>query len=427
MLNLKIETNPCNRKDELHQLIIKVGTGSDRKYIRLPIFGNPADWDKTTEVFVIKKRAKTLDTKERNRQYEKNNLALGDVKQKCDDILADFKKAKQVPTSTQFVERYVEKRSNAKIGDYFDNHIKNLRETNRIGNANAYDSTVKMLRLFNPKFNQRYFADINLPFVQAFDIWLQKRNCNGNTRKYYHARLRAILNMAIKEKMASGQTYPYGQHGFSVNGLAQKTPKRYLPKDVLKTIRTTEIEDYTLELTRRIFVAQYLCYGISFVDAAALKRTNIVTINNERHIVYKRQKTENAKSATSIKVKITPELQEHLDWFEKNYAMIDDHIFPIVSIPGYEGERLYNHIRNRLNRNNKNLANLAKHFKIENMPLTSYVSRHSMAMVLRKNTSIGLDQISQAMGHADLNTTQTYLDDLDAEEMAGAAEALTDF
>ena len=154
MLNIKIETNPCNRKDELHQLIIKVGTASDRKYIRLPIFGRRSDWDKPTEMFVIKKRVQTLDAKERNRQYEKNNLAVGEVKQKCSDILADFKRAKQTPTATQFVERYVEKRCNAKVGDYFDNHVKNLRDTKHFGNANCYEDSVKMLRKFDPKFDQ---------------------------------------------------------------------------------------------------------------------------------------------------------------------------------------------------------------------------------------------------------------------------------
>jgi len=426
MLNVKIETNPCNRKDGLHQLIIKVGTGSDRKYIRLPIFGNPNDWDKATEMFVISKRAQTLDAKVRKNQYVKNNLALGEVKQKCEDIIADFKKAKQALTSMQFVEKYVENRTNAKVGDYFDNHIKNLRETNRIGGAISNKNTVKSLRLFDPKFNKRSFADITLSFIQKFDIWLQKRGCNGNTRRHYHATFRAILNKAIKEKVATEQTYPYGKRGFNVNSLVQRTPKRYLPLDVIKTIRTTEIEDYTLELTRRIFVAQYLCYGISFIDAAYLTKTNIVTLNGGRHIVYKRKKTENSKNAIAITIKITDELQEHLTWFENNCALVGNNLFPIVSVSGYEGERLYKHIKTRLGRINKNLKKLALHFKVENMPLTSYVTRHSMAMTLRKK-GVKDAVISQVMGHSDLTITQIYLDELTAEEIAGAAEALTDF
>jgi len=429
MINIKIEPRTdTKRTDKLFQLRIKVGTGSDRKFIALPpIVGDPADWDKTTQTFRITKRASTLNSKERNKHYEKNNIALGEVKKKCNDILIDFARAKQTPTATQFVEQYVENRSNAKVGEYFDNHIKNLRETGHIGTANSYEGAVKMLRLFDPKFNKRYFADINLPFVEAFDRWLQKRDCNGNSRRNYHASLRAIFNKAIKAKAAIEQTYPYGKNGFSVNSLAQKTTKRYLPKDAIKIVRTTEIENYTLEQARRIFIAQYLCFGISFIDAAALKKTDILTLNDGQYIVYKRQKTESAKSATSIKIKITPELQEHLAWFEDNCTLIDDYLFPIVSIAGYEGEQLYNHTKNRLRRINKTLKKLATHFGIENLSLSTYVSRHSFAMTLSKNTSIKFEQIQQAMGHADPATTMIYLEELNAEEMAGVAEALTDF
>ncbi|MDR0438584.1 MAG: AhpC/TSA family protein [Bacteroidales bacterium] len=76
MINIKIEPRTdTKRNDGMFQLRIKVGTGSDRKFIPLPlIVGDPSDWEKTTETFRIKKRASTLDSKERNKQYEKNNL-----------------------------------------------------------------------------------------------------------------------------------------------------------------------------------------------------------------------------------------------------------------------------------------------------------------------------------------------------------------
>ncbi|MDR0438120.1 MAG: site-specific integrase [Bacteroidales bacterium] len=425
---LRADKGTRKRKDGLSKVRIKICSGKTNiKYIPLKVYGDPKYWDNDMEIFVVEKGVKKAENKERNKRHEENNAVLADAKARCKDILDDFRKTKQNPTVTQFVERFVEMKHTEKIGDYFKNHIKNLKETNHIGNANSYDRAYKILKLFYPNFDKLFFVEVNLSFVQKFERWLQIRGCNGNTRKHYHARLRAILNNAIKEKIITEQTYPYGKYGFAVNRLEQKTAKRYLPKDVIKTIRTTEIEDYTLELTRRVFVAQFLCFGISFVDAAALKRTDIVNLESGRHIVYKRQKTENAKSSTSIHIKITDELQEHLTWFENNYLLIDDYLFPIVSRQGYENEKLYNHIKNRLNRNNKNLKNLATHFEIENISLTSYVTRHSMAMALKKNANIRLDQISQAMGHVDLNTTQTYLGELTAEEMSGVAEALVNF
>jgi len=423
---LRADTGKRKRKDGLSKIRIKVCSGKTNiKYIPLSIYGDPLYWDNDMEIFATDKNARKAEDKERNKRHEENNAMLAKAKERCRGIRIDFERAKQISTVTQFVEKFVDKKRTEKVGDYIKNDIAILKETNHIGNARSYQRTYDILKSLYPNFDNRLFADINLSFVQDFDRLLEKRGNNGNTRRYYHSTLRAILNKAIKEKIATEQTYPYGKFGFSVNGLEQRTAKRHLPLDIIKAMRTTEMENYALEQTRRIFVAQYLCFGISFTDAAALKKSNIVVLEDKRFIIYKRQKTENAKSATPIKIMITPELQEHLAWFEDNCVLIDDYLFPIVSKSGYEGERLYNHIRNRLWRINGNLKKLATHFGIENMPLTTYVSRHSMAMALSKNPAIGVDKISQAMGHSDLTTTQIYLDELTAEEMAGVAEALT--
>ena len=51
--------------------------------------------------------------------------------------------------------------------------------------------------------------------------------------------------------------------------------------------------------------------------------------------------------------------------------------------------------------------------------LTSYVSRHSMAMTLQSN-GVSREMISQVMGHKELATTNTYLDsfgDTEVERM----------
>ena len=89
--------------------------------------------------------------------------------------------------------------------------------------------------------------------------------------------------------------------------------------------------------------------------------------------------------------------------------LIEDYLVPIVSRSGYSGEQLYNHIRSRFSRNNKNLKELAKALDITEMTLTSYVSRHTMAMTLQDN-QVPREIISQILGHSDLSTTNTYLD-----------------
>ena len=61
--------------------------------------------------------------------------------------------------------------------------------------------------------------------------------------------------------------------------------------------------------------------------------------------------------------------------------------------------------------------------EIERLRLTSYVSRHTMAMTLQ-NQNVPREQISQALGHNNLTTTNVYLDSFDTNIMDKVAQLL---
>jgi len=417
MINIKIEPRTdTKRKDGLFQLRIKVGTSADRRFIPLDIYGNPADWNKKLEQFNTVKGAKKEEVKEQNRQYEKDNAVLRRVKTKSENILADFERAEQVPTSTSFVQRYNENRGSGKVIDYFNGYIKDLQDLGRYGTARQYEQGLAMLKGFEKRFDKLYFADINLRFVEKFDMWLQKRGCNGNTRRFYHRALRAIFNRAIRDK-ATPDSSPYGQHGFKIDSLKEETAKRYLPTQMKDQIKTTEILDNPkLEEARRIFVALYLCYGISYKDACLLTKKNIIQLGDGLYIEYRREKTKHAKNAKPICFPITDELQGHFDWFAENCDLVGDHLFPIITLKGLRGEDLHKHIRYRYETINRHLKKVATHFGIENMPLTSYVARHTFAMTMREN-DVAIEYTSEMLGHSELSTTKTYLESFRAERL----------
>ncbi len=170
----------------------------------------------------------------------------------------------------------------------------------------------------------------------------------GMTREipeYYLKALRALLNKAIQEKEASEITDPFGKGGFNIGALEEETAKRYLPQDSMEKLKTTIMSNRVLETARRLFLFSYYCYSISFIDAALLTKQNIMRYNGGSSVVYKR--------------------------------------------------------------NNKNLAKQAEALEITDMKLTSYVSRHTMAMTLQDN-QVSREVISPILGHSDLATTNTY-------------------
>lgn len=154
---------------------------------------------------------------------------------------------------------------------------------------------------------------------------------------------------------------------------------------------------------------------------AYLTRSNIVKFNGGEYIVYKRHKIQHQKGVKPIKIKITKEIERLLDSLKENSPTVDDFIVPIVSISGYTGEKLYNHIRYRYKKYNDYLADLAEELQITDMKLTTYVSRHTMAMMLQRN-DVSREQISQMLGHADMKTTNTYLDSFDTTVIDEAAK-----
>ena len=60
---------------------------------------------------------------------------------------------------------------------------------------------------------------------------------------------------------------------------------------------------------------------------------------------------------------------------------------------------------------------------ITDMKLTSYVSRHTMAMTLQDN-QVPREVISQILGHSDLATTNTYLDSFASSVIDEAVKVL---
>ena len=382
---------------EGYAIWLVVRKNNKRKVMALGIYAEPHQWNDKLEMFVTDKRVPKLHP---DRIYL--NEWLTQKKSEILRIIADFDSNKIDWTLNQFEQEVFHYSNKGNVKEFFENLI-------QTGNANCYSRTLHVLELFDEKLSERVFPEIDIKYVKSFDVFLQKRECKGNTRKFYFKTLRAVLNKAIQDGEASETTYSFGKGGFSISSLEEETTKRYLPHDSMFKLKTTVMDNAVLERTRRLFLFSYYCYGISFIDAALLTKKNIIRYNGGNYIVYKRNKTKEAKKVKPIQIKITPEIQELMNWFSANTLLVEDYLLPIVSIAGYKGEQLYNHIRSRFGRNNKNLANLAKVLEITDMKLTSYVSRHTMAMTLQDN-QVPREVISQILGHSDLATTNTYLD-----------------
>lgn len=410
-------------KDGAYPVILYVKKDNKRKSITLPmITALVGQWNNKYQRFELDKKLRDPNNDKKkivlHPDRELNNNTLDVYSKRCDDIIADFYDKKIDWTLNQFVQAFLNKSEKKGIEQYFLQHIEKLSKSGHVGNKICYQNTLNMIKLHDKDFGSRVFNEIDLRYINDFHDYLySERGCAGNTVKYYMRALRALLNKAIIDKEASEITYPFGKNGYSVAGLTEETAKRYLPSEYLEKLKTATLETLPLNWSRNLFLFSYYCQGMSFVDMAALTKDSIKFDSGTKCIVYKRQKTEG--KARFIYIQISEQIQNLLDWFKKESLLIGDFLVPIVSIEGYEGEELYEHIRNRSKKFNIHLKKLADKLEFKNVKLTSYVSRHSYAMRL-KESNIPEDVISEALGHKELSTTKVYLSSFGSKVIADA-------
>ncbi len=419
--------------DGSHPIVLRVTKNRIRKFISLGISSKPEKWSKE---FSLLKKDKRI-----NPDYEVQNNFITTQLLKAKDIINDFDKQKKDWTLNQFEEAFFNYSKKGKVKPFFEKLINDLRVTGHSGNANCYERTMNILEIFDKKFSNRIFSEIDIKYVRAFDTFLQtprkttytskkgnkrtveRNGCSGNTRKFYFKALRAVLNKAIEAKEASSSTYPFGKGGFEISKLGEETDKRYLPSEDLQKIKTKTSEKSNIEFSRLIFLFSYFCYGMSHIDMALLKKENIKRFENGTYIVYKRNKTSSAKNSKTIKIKLSDELADIIQKLTQIKNPMEDYLLPIISTQDLEGDKLYNHIKNRLKTINKNLKALSQELGIDNINLTSYVSRHTMAMTLQNN-NVPREVISQILDHKDMKTTNTYLDSFSSNVIDEAVKVL---
>ncbi|MBW6492836.1 MAG: site-specific integrase [Lentimicrobium sp.] len=417
----KMRTTAPNSNNE-YAILLEISKSGKRGYISLKVSGNRDDWDEEQERFIIKKGLRTAEGKMANEERKLKNDFIEKLNIRIKDIISQFEKNNTDWTINQFKTEFLGKKNHSNAFKYFKKHIDNLLETGHTGNARVYSETLHMLELFDKKFASRVFSEIDLRYIKSFDTYLQKRAVSGNARSVYLRTIRSMLNKAIQDKEASAETYPFGKGGFQIGSIETRTAKRYLPREQLEILKNNQSIIPSREFARCIFLFSYYCQGINFVDMAKLKTSNIIVTDKGKRILYKREKTKNKKNAKPLDIKISSEIQELIDLMKTYKLPLDNYLLPIVTVNHKNQKKLYDHIKNRGKRVNKNLKDLGEDLGFE-LKLTTYVSRHTMAMQLQSN-KIPVEIISQVLGHQDIGTTKIYLDDLDNSVIDEAVKVL---
>ena len=272
--------------------------------------------------------------------------------------------------------------------------IQEFVETERFGNEKAYKTLLGVLKGFHSS-KDLTFEEINFDFLSRFENYHLSKGNTYNGLAVYMRTIRAIFNKAINSELIDKKYYPFEKYKIKTT----PTEKRALDgKDVKKILKLELKNDDNLFNTRNYFLASYLMCGMSFIDMAFLKLSNI---ENGR-VRYRRLKTSKIYDFA-----ISNQLMQILEHYIKDKKE-NDFVFPIIKRKKLQDQ--YKDVEWARKTYNSNLDKIADKCKI-NSKLTSYVSRHSFATEALLN-NIPLSAISQMLGHSSLTTTQIYLKSL---------------
>jgi integrase len=288
--------------------------------------------------------------------------------------------------------------------EYYTLQISILDEQGRVGQSGLSYDVRNMLKKFRPN---ALLTDVNVRFLESFEYWLRNERKNKDTTISIKMRnIQRILNQAIEDKFLKQEDYPFGEKKYSVNKrLDHKTKKIAITLDKIGKLKQLTLEHGSaLHLAQQMFMFSYYSRGMNFVDMTYLKWKDV----SETHIYYVRKKTRG-----QFEIPLNEHNLAILKYFKESNAVLDGFVFPILNLSIHITlKQQYTRKKTALKAVNDNLKKLAKLINEPNLKLTTNVGRHSYATGLKRsgaNTSF----ITEALGHATQEQTQTYLDEFE--------------
>lgn len=380
------------KKDDTFPLIIIMTVNRRNTTINLGISLEEKDWDEKN--FKIKRSYKGVNNVSRlNNMIQKERSKLMDFLFRMEDE----GKIDQMSTA-ELKAKYQNKQGKVTFFSFTEQLVKEFADKGKVGNSTVYKETISWVKRYGNgkdlKFSQMTFAWLKRMEVKYLG---QGKSLNGLSVRM--RTIRAIYNRAVKEGIASKDSYPFDKYTIR----QAPTKKRAISADDLRKIKETKLLHGQMLRARNFFMISYYLMGASFIDLAFLKVKNI----QDGRIAYRRRKTHKLYN-----IKITEPLADLLAPFLVGKRP-DDFILPVINRPG-DVKLEYLDVQNGMRQYNKDLKKMAKFLEIQSDSFSSYVSRHTFATVAR-DKDVPIAVISKMLGHGDVRTTEIYLDDMKNE------------
>ena len=281
------------------------------------------------------------------------------------------------------------------VFNFIREQIRHKKRLGKVRSSETFRSMLNSLMRFR-KGRDLTFDMLDGGLVELYEAWMLKGGLTRNTTSFYMRILRTNYKLAV-EKGLTADRHPF-RHVYC--GM-DKTVKRSVPLEVIRKIKGLDLSRKPgLDFARDMFVFSFCTRGMSFIDMAYLKKTDL----GNGSLTYRRKKT-----GQLLTMEWTKQMQEITEKYKLNATQ---YLLPIITREDGTERRQYQNMMRKINRHLKDIARLAG----LPIPLSMYYTRHSWATIAH-GKDVPLAVISEALGHDSELTTQIYLDSIKSSEV----------
>lgn len=248
------------------------------------------------------------------------------------------------------------------------------------------------------------FSELTPELLASYEHCLIGKECSRNTVSLYVRALQNLCHRAVRERVAILPDHLFD----NVSTGTVPVYHRAVTPEVIRQISLVELtgKQQRLNFARDMFMLCFYLRGISYIDLAHLRKCDLVN----GVLTYARRKT---KKPAILK------LERHAVEIIQRYAPQAEatiYLLPIIREQGTadEEQKKYD---SALRLYNKHLARIAVILNL-NIPLTSYVARHSWATIAH-DIGVEMGDISEALCHSSEKMTRNYIRSFTIDRLAG--------
>ena len=241
------------------------------------------------------------------------------------------------------------------VFNFIRSQILRKKQLGKVRSAETYRSSLNSFIHFRGGIDLS-FDRVDGGLMELYEAWMQGCGLTRNTTSFYMRILRTNYKMAVETGLTPDR-HPF-RHVYC--GM-DKTVKRSIKLFEIKKINHLDLSrNPSLDFARDMFMFSFCTRGMSFIDMAYLKKTDL----DGGRLAYRRKKT-----GQLLTVEWTRQMRAIMDKYKPNGTR---YLLPIITREDGSERRQYQNQMRKINRNLKEIARLAG----LPLPLSMYYTRH---------------------------------------------------